>query len=62
MSDFNFLIACWVRIRSNKSDFLSDMMSKMNRKQVPLCKSCHFDVHSGLYDGKSFRSASKEQE
>lgn len=46
--------------RPEKGDFLSDMMSKMNRKQVPLCKSCHFDVHSGLYDGKSFRSSSKE--
>jgi group II intron reverse transcriptase/maturase len=48
--------------RPKKGDFLSNMMSKMNRKQVPLCKSCHFDVHSGLYDGKSFRSASKERE
>jgi group II intron reverse transcriptase/maturase len=48
--------------RPKKGDFLSDMMSKMNRKQVPLCKSCHFDVHSGLYDGKSFRSASRERE
>nr|YP_009495510.1 reverse transcriptase [Psammoneis japonica]AWQ64240.1 reverse transcriptase [Psammoneis japonica] len=46
--------------RFKKGDFLSDMMSKMNRKQVPLCKSCHFDVHSGLYDGKSFRIESKE--
>jgi hypothetical protein len=27
--------------RPKKGDFLSDMMSKMNRKQVPLCKSCH---------------------
>ena len=65
MSDPDFLIACWVRIRSlrkrpRKGDFLEDMMSKMNRKQVPLCKSCHLDVHSGLYDGKSFRSASEE--
>ena len=41
--------------RPKKGYFLSDIMSKMNRKQVPLCKSCHFDVHSGLYDEKSFR-------
>lgn len=46
--------------RTKKGNFLGDMMSKMSQKQAPLCKSCCFDVHSGLYDGKSFRSASKE--
>ena len=36
------------------------LLYQMNRKQVPLCKSCHLQVHSGRYDGKSFKSKSKE--
>lgn len=48
--------------RPRKGNFLEDMMSKMNRKQVPLCKPCHQQVHSGRYDGKSFRLDSKERE
>lgn len=34
-----------------KKDFLSKMMSSMNRKQIPLCRVCHQKVHSGKYDG-----------
>lgn len=49
-----------LRKRPRKGNFLEDMMSKMNRKQVPLCKSCHLQVHSGRYDGKSFKLESKE--
>ena len=49
-----------LRKRPRKGNFLEDMMSKMNRKQVPLCKSCHQQVHSGRYDGRSFRLDSKE--
>ena len=49
-----------LRKRPRKGNFLKDMMSKMNRKQVSLCKSCHQQVHSGRYDGKSFRLDSKE--
>jgi hypothetical protein len=46
--------------RPRKGNFLEDMMCKMNRKQVPLCKPCHQQVHAGRYDGKSLRSKSKE--
>lgn len=46
--------------RPRKGNFLEDMMSKMNRKQIPLCKSCHLQVHAGKYDGKSFRAENKE--
>ena len=61
MCDPDLLIACWVRIRSlrkrpRKGDFLEDMMSKMNRKQVPLCQKCHAEVHAGKYDGLSFKT------
>jgi len=30
-----------------KNDFFTAMMSRMNRKQVPLCKECHIKVHRG---------------
>lgn len=49
-----------LRKRPRKGHFLEDMMSKTNRKQLPLCKSCHQDVHRGRYDGKSFKIKSKE--
>ena len=28
-------------------------MALLNRKQIPLCKCCHKNVHAGLYDGSS---------
>jgi hypothetical protein len=33
-------------------------MSKMNRKQIPLCKECHIKVHAGKYDGPKLNLAS----
>lgn len=33
--------------KSIKTDYFTAMMSRMNRKQVPLCKRCHIDVHRG---------------
>jgi group II intron reverse transcriptase/maturase len=45
--------------RPCKNNFLEDMMVKMNRKQVPLCRSCHQQVHAGKYDGASFKSLSE---
>jgi len=44
--------------RPRKNNFLEDMMVKMNRKQVPLCRSCHQQVRAGKYDGASFKSLS----
>jgi len=43
-----------VRKLSNtkRKDYLSTMMSRMNRKQVPVCKKCHNKIHQGVYDGK----------
>lgn len=35
------------------------MMARINRKQVPLCRSCHNQVHTGKYHGKSLRYLSK---
>lgn len=50
----------FLKKRFRKRDFLQKMMIKMNRKQVPLYKLCHQDVHAGRYDRKSFRIESKE--
>lgn len=29
------------------------LMSKLNRKQLPVCKPCHRKVHAGTYNGLS---------
>lgn len=31
------------------------MMAKMKRKQIPLCKTCHDNVHSGKYSGPKLK-------
>ncbi|KAI2504790.1 hypothetical protein MHU86_9556 (mitochondrion) [Fragilaria crotonensis] len=34
------------------------IMSKLGRKQVPVCIKCHKDIHSGTFDkNKSLRKA-----
>lgn len=33
--------------RAIKKDFLTAMMSRINRKQIPLCKVCHIKYHKG---------------
>jgi hypothetical protein len=38
-----------------RKDFISVMMSKINRKQIPVCTSCHKNIHRGKYDGPSFK-------
>lgn len=30
-----------------KQDFLTSMMSRMNRKQIPMCRSYHKKYHKG---------------
>ena len=36
-----------------KSSGFLNIMSKLNRKQLPLCVTCHRKVHAGLYNGIS---------
>ena len=38
--------------KTKRKDYLSSIMSRMNRKQVPVCKKCHIKIHQGTYDGK----------
>jgi group II intron reverse transcriptase/maturase len=35
----------------DKKDWLSKTMSQYSRKQVPVCKKCHINIHLGIYDG-----------
>jgi len=35
------------------------MMAEINRKQVPLCRTCHLEVHKGIYKGKSLKNLNK---
>jgi group II intron reverse transcriptase/maturase len=37
------------------NNFLTRLMSKINRKQIPLCEKCHKKVHAGTYDGPALR-------
>lgn len=31
------------------------IMSKLNRKQIPVCQRCHDKIHRGEYDGMSLK-------
>lgn len=42
--------------RPRKGGFLEDMVCRMNRKQIPLCKACYPQVYAGKYYGSSFKS------
>jgi group II intron reverse transcriptase/maturase len=37
-------------------------LARINRKQVPLCRTCHREVHRGNYHGKSLRHLGKWQQ
>jgi len=36
---------------------IHQIMSKLGRKQAPLCERCHKNIHSGTYNNKSPRKA-----
>ena len=40
---------------SKQKDYLSKMMARMNRKQIPVCQKCHKAIHKRSYDGNSLR-------
>lgn len=41
--------------KTKKKDYLSVMMARMNRKQIPVCQKCHIKIHQGVYDGKRIK-------
>jgi len=44
-----------IRTINLKLNTFDRMMAEINRKQVPLCRNCHMEVHRGKYSGKSLR-------
>jgi group II intron reverse transcriptase/maturase len=40
--------------------FLS-LMSKLNRKQIPVCRSCHNKIHKGIYNGMAIRDLKRPE-
>lgn len=41
------------KLNGKKTKSFADIMSALGRKQVALCKKCHYNVHRGLYNGLS---------
>lgn len=41
--------------KTKRKDYLSVMMARMNRKQIPICQKCHIKIHQGVYDGKRIK-------
>ena len=33
----------------------TELMAKMNRKQIPVCVKCHQKIHKGEYDGENLK-------
>lgn len=38
---------------SAKEKSMAQISKAVNRKQIPVCKACHVDIHAGKYDGIS---------
>ena len=45
-----------IRKRGEKVRGFTLYMAAINRKQVPVCRKCHRDIHNGKYDGASLTS------
>lgn len=43
-------------VRKGKIVGFTALMSKLNRKQIPVCVNCHDKIHSGKYDGLSLKN------
>ena len=49
-----------IRRQGQKYKGFDLILQNINRKQVPLCLSCHWRVHNGLYDGINIKEAAKQ--
>lgn len=45
-----------IRKRGESVRGFSLYLASINRKQIPVCKQCHQDIHRGKYDGESLAS------
>lgn len=44
-----------IRKSNTKLKGFHELMSKLNRKQIPVCLDCHNKIHKGLYNGLSLK-------
>ena len=44
-----------IRKSNKKAQGFTKLMSKLNRKQIPVCSNCHVQIHNGKYDGISLK-------
>ena len=49
-----------IRRRGRKYEGFDRVLRAINRKQVPLCHSCHRKIHNGQYDGISVKDAANQ--
>jgi hypothetical protein len=47
------------RSEFKKLDYLTRIMIKLNRKQIPICANCHKDVHAGRYNQTKLSALAK---
>ena len=44
-----------IRKSNKKAKGFTQLMSKLNRKQIPVCSNYHVQIHNGKYDGISLK-------
>ena len=49
-----------IRRQGHQYKGFEKVMSAINRKQIPLCLSCHSKVHRGKYDGINLKDAAQQ--
>jgi group II intron reverse transcriptase/maturase len=50
-----------IRKEGQKVTGFTKIMSRLNRKQVPVCQECHIKIHNGEYDGMSIKDLAKRR-
>lgn len=48
-----------LRKEGQKATGFLAVMSQLNRKQIPVCQTCHDNIHGGRYDGVSLKTLRK---
>lgn len=50
-----------IRKMNTKLTPMEKSMVSLNRKQIPVCRKCHLDIHNGLYDGINLKDLIKNR-
>jgi len=50
-----------IRKSNQKMDGFTTLMSRLNRKQIPVCHNCHEKIHKGLYNSIALKDLKKGQ-